>query len=201
MTRYVNPDWPSLLHYLYKPSQIVKSAKVKPTGEATRPQLFEDALLAEEELINFSGTYTLDDDINPIHPCRASSPFTVSDSDSVKSVKKETVSTVKSYKANNPLTVKPQRTDSTTSQISGTIANMGSFFSSERVQQRDESRAMQSMGLIQLQSTQAELWDLHNQYEQLQEKLYIETCHADRLELRNETLWDQLEDVKCASCT
>ncbi|KAF9564959.1 hypothetical protein CPC08DRAFT_720771 [Agrocybe pediades] len=164
-------DWRSLRN---KFDQIVKTAKTKPTGDAERKQIFFDALDADALLFQLSGTVALDDNADDVVSLSDSS----GDANSVSSQSvKETVATVKSYKVTNPLTSKPQCVDNTTAQVNSTMASMGDFFSSDRVQERDDSQ----------------LRELRVRYEQLQESLQQETRRANKLELRNENLKDQLE--------
>ncbi|KAH9067966.1 hypothetical protein EDB83DRAFT_2519052 [Lactarius deliciosus] len=193
--------------------KLVNTAMEKPTGEANRSLLLEAALRVHEKLQNKSGTAVLLDGDTSEEEREAKGKARLgvanaheiihltSDGDSNgegelkgskkgKAVKSNFV--VKAYQTANPLETKTRKAQVSSSQAADTIAAIGSYFSPERVRERDDS----SLNLFQFQSTLTELREVRLRNEQLQDTLNLETRRADRLENQTSNLKEKIDELK-----
>jgi len=87
--------------------------------------------------------------------------------------------TVKSYKVNDPLEMKPRRGHPGVQQTADAMGSIGNYFSASSVRDRDETRTVQAMQQAQLQAAQTELRELRSQVTSLQEQCFSEARHRD----------------------
>ena len=186
-------------------------------------ELYDMALEANDEITKKSGTRTLDDksssDSEPLGWEDSDGKASVlilsdvggsqeEDAKEVKEVKHkdhgkmkkgdskadQTLVTVKGYRVSNPLETKRPRVKAATTQANEAITAIGSYFNPEEVRNHNDSRAIQSLHLSQLQSAQIELREARAKNENLQDKLYEQTRRADKFETKYEMLKERFED-------
>lgn len=92
----------------------------------------------------------------------------------------KTTATVKSYKVSDPLDVKPRRPHPGAQKTAEAMNAIGTYFSGDVVQDRENNRTVTSLLHFQLQSAQSEIHDLRGQVSSLTEKLFAETRRADQ---------------------
>ena len=179
--------------------QIVNTATERPTGDAECLLLYETALQVEDEITKKLGTITLDDGVinsedsdNDTNPVRSGSDedIEVFESKQKKGAdkkkakgKSEKKSLVKSYHLTDPLETKQHTcTNPAITQAANALASIGSHINPDQVRDRDETRMVQTLQFSQLQSAQAEIWDLCFRCDNLMQQLHTETRCADNAE-------------------
>jgi hypothetical protein len=185
----------------------------KPTGEANCSQLLETALQIHRKLHNKSGTATLLDE-DPSEEESEAKPgaakthkviHLASEEDSdkedeVKASKKgkavKSTFIVKGYQTANPLEMKTRKARVSTSQAADTISAIGSYFSADRVREREDTRANTSLNFFQLQSALTELQEVRSRNEQLSDALNSEIRRADKLDNQNTNLKEKVNKLK-----
>ena len=200
-------------------SQLVSTAQTKPTGEANRSELLTMVLQINDKLDAKSGTGILDDELSDdagghggeadVFEAKHKVIHLTSDGESAveepvkapKPVKSTFV--VKGYRTANPLETKTRTTRASTSQAMEAISAISAHFSADRVREREDTRATNSIHMMQLQSAQndlrevrLELREVRAENKQLSESLRTETFRADKLDLRVIHLEDKIEILK-----
>ncbi|KAJ3817085.1 hypothetical protein F5880DRAFT_1618617 [Lentinula raphanica] len=143
---------------------IVAQAKVKPTGEGERRQMYFDALGVEEE-INNKLSMTAIQDADETGSSSAKSENSDDEVEVISSSMKKKKGTVltKSYKIEAPLPDPSKRVASRRNQAHSLLEKIGSAIDPTTQKQRDDDRASSNFQLVMIQGLQAQVNTLTNQ--------------------------------------